>query len=140
MPYHQERFAAFFDDLARAFAQGDMCTATSPFCTPATVMVANKELYVHDLDQARAMLLLYRDNLLVEGYDCTRATLHHVETARSGETRVLLTWTHFNTSGADISHLDLCYFLQPIADSWVITKIEVASVPKPRLAAGLPIH
>lgn len=131
---------SFFEDLASAFARGDVAAAIAPFQTPASISVAEKSLYVEDKDQALTVMMQYRANLKVEGYARTMATLHHTETAPDGTVRVLLTWTHLNRSGAEISHLDASYFLRPSQTGWVIFLIEVTSQPIPRLAAGLPIH
>lgn len=132
----------YLTGLAESFRLGDFTKAVDSLATPATIAIAGQSLYVHDIQHAIMMLNMYRDNLRVEGYARTLLTIHHEEQRHDGQVRVLLTWTQVNQSDGVISTLDVSYLLEPAdtAEGWRIILIEMISTPKPRLAAGIPIH
>lgn len=131
---------AFFWDKAYAYTKGRLRHVALLFHYPCEFRVGSQVLHMVGPQDVENLFETYRNNLLKEDYDQTRAELVHVSEADGGHMYCLVTYRNTDVSGKAISTEHACYFLRRSTDGlFQITLVEFVDEPNPDLLKGLEL-
>ncbi|MEM7469894.1 MAG: hypothetical protein AAF340_00970 [Pseudomonadota bacterium] len=131
----------FFELKAAAFSKGRMVDLAAMFVTPTTLHFGTKLIELPTAQDVAQVMTVYRQNLLIEGYSKTEASILHIEEQPDGGKQVFARWRNINGQGMQLDQQDSVYFCVPDAESqsWKITRFEYLEDPPPRFSQELPL-
>lgn len=136
----QNDLEAFFWDKAYAYTKGRLRHVALLFNYPCEFRIGSEVLSMSAPSDVEALFETYRNNLLKQDFDQTRAKLVHASKAEGGHTYCLVTYRNTDVSGKAISTEHACYFLERDTEGlFHITLVEFVDDPNLELLKGFEL-
>jgi hypothetical protein len=123
------------------FAKADFEHLAPTLAVPTTIRVHEKQMVLTSQDEISEMFRVFRQNLMIEGYERTQVQIYDQALGEDGRCQTLLRWTNLNKRGGKINTMDACCFSSRGRDGvWRTELIEVICDGGTHLSSGMPLH